>query len=1284
MQIALNTRVQRYLFRQTLADRYHTLQPTSPVFMKFSYPEKLPISRSRKEIIEAIQKNQVVVIAGDTGSGKTTQIPKFCLEAFPKSKKLIGCTQPRRIAASSVAIRVAEEMGNNSDLVGYKIRFQDKTTRKTRIKFMTDGVLLAETSNDKNLTQYGVIIVDEAHERSLNIDFLLGYLKRLLSKRSDLKVIITSATIDTETFSKHFGNAPVITIEGRTYPVELSYSPPHDQIETTEKEVMDHCVETIHSICNSSTRGDTLVFLPTERDIKECCRLLSGRLDSAVVLPLYGRLSLQDQKKIFQKHNGVKVVVATNVAETSVTVPGIRYVVDTGLARISRYNVRAKTTSLPVVKISKASADQRMGRCGRVGPGVCIRLYTEEEYEDRAEFTVPELQRSNLAEVILKMLSLNLGTPQEFPFIDPPSGSAINEGYRLLRELGAIDQNRQLTGRGKKMASMPIDPCISRIILEAVANKCISEIRIISSVLAIQDPRIRPTGQEKEADAAHAEFAHPHSDFMTLHAIWEAYHKEHKKNRSWGALKRFCKGKFLSIQRMREWFDLHDQLCRITSSLAIDEEEETTASYEQIHKSLLSGFTRNISTKKDKRIYQSSGGKELMVFPGSHQFLKSGQWIVAAAFIETGRLYALTVATIEPEWIETVAGHLCKYSHHSPRWQKKSGLVVAIETVSLFGLVLVADRQVSYARKYKRNQPEARKIFITEGLVPSEIKGHYSFLEANRNLIQKWEEKEARLRSRSILVDDTQIFDFYDKNLPHYVYDQRSLNRWLKKTGDADTLKLSEDDILLRRVEESELFDFPSELYINKIPIQVEYHFQPGNKRDGITFKLPIDGAYVMVQERFDWLVPGMLKEKLTFLLKGLPKAVRKRLVPVNESVDCLLDDMEIGKGSFWSGLENALMKLFSMTVHREDWPSEIPEHLIPRFKLFDDNGKTVASGRDLHSLLKGKQISTPSKRTGRLSPEDQAIVETWENTIHTTWDFEGLVHTLTIKTEQGHIAGFSKPMLSPLKDRTGVQLIFSRNPDETRRINRKGNLLLLCLQFSSQFRSLKKYCKTCFSGPSASHLIQLGIPKSELVNDLVEFIALTIFSPVPQEIISKKEFEATCSRVQREGFFTKGQHICQQFMSILRLRKEVETKIRKTFTRTSTGFGYPEEDKVQFQSLLDEIFPVSLLRDVTTPLMEDIDRYLKSLSIRLDRYNSNPSKDQQKALQVKRWRAKLKDPLVVKNESLSQEAAELLRQYISLIQEFQISIFSPELKTKRPVSKAVLDKKWLEFTTTR
>jgi ATP-dependent helicase HrpA len=1246
--------------------------------MKIFYPDNLPIVKHRQAIIEALRHHQVLVIAGDTGSGKTTQLPKMCLEAFPDSELLIGCTQPRRIAASTVAARVSEEMGDLSDTVGYKIRFHDHTTPSTKIKFMTDGVLLAETRQDRLLSGYGVLIIDEAHERNLNIDFLLGYIKQLLVRRSDLKVIITSATIDTEAFSSHFSKAPVITVSGRTYPVSVEYTPPHEDISGEKEGELDHCVATVCNLFSNAPKGDVLVFLPTEREIRECCKLLEIKIPSAVVLPMFGRLPAADQKRIFQRAGKIKIVVATNVAETSVTVPGIRYVVDNGLARISYYNVRAKTTSLPISRISRASCDQRKGRCGRVGPGHCIRLYTEEDFNDRPQYTVPELKRSNLAEVILQMISLGLGEPENFPFIDPPHGSAIREGYRLLKELGAIDDKNRLTKRGHMMADLPIDPCISRIILEAKENNCLREIKIISAVLAIQDPRIRPADKEKEAETAHKIFSHPHSDFMVLLNIWNMFHSDLEGSKSWSKLKKYCKTHFLSFQRMREWFDLHDQLGRIIRKRKGFTDNLSEPSYEQIHKSFLAGFVRNVATKKQGRLYQGAGNKELMIFPGSHQFLKGGQWLLAASFIETSRLYALTVATIESEWIEAVAGQLCKYTWTNPRWNKKSGQVIADETVSLFGLIIATGRQVNFGQSSKKNSNEARDIFIQSALVTGELKGSYLFLEKNLALIKKWQEAEEKLRSRNIVVDDLALYQYYAGKIPPGVYDQRSLNRCLKKKRNQSFLVMTEEDVLRRRPEENELVDFPPTLSIGKVQIRLEYHFEPGSDNDGVTFRLPLDLSTALNSRIFDWLVPGLLHEKLTYLLKALPKGVRKKLVPVGDTVNRLLDDMDFGSGSLFAALESSILKHFKLLVRRTEWTDALPPHLLPRFLLFDGAGNEVCSGRNLKELLASQGGREQAPKQASLRQKDQEIVKQWENTEHTTWSFAGLPPSIPAYTQHGEVTGFLYATLAARPEKGCVRIVFSKNEQTAKKTNRKGLLYLYRLQFNDQYKALKKICSVSFSGPSAISLIEMGRSRKELIDELLEFILASIFGPIPEGILHEKTYREKIAEVKKIGLFRTGQKMCQDFMALLRTRRTVQESIRKIFKKnTRKNHILPDMEK-EFIAHLSEIFPGDLLLANTPTSFQDIDRQLQSLSIRLERFNANPGKDKQKAEQLAPYTRNLKD-LMERKDDYSEEGVAFLFLYHNMVNEYRISLFSPEIRTRIPVSQKKLDQLWRE-----
>ncbi|MDK9707822.1 MAG: ATP-dependent RNA helicase HrpA [Desulforhopalus sp.] len=1244
--------------------------------MNILYPDSLPITAHRDVIIAALQQNQVIVVAGETGSGKTTQLAKMGLEAFPDSRLLIGCTQPRRIAASTVAARVAEELGPLSDLVGYKIRFQDCTTKTTRIKFMTDGVLLAETRQDRRLSRYGILIIDEAHERSLNIDFLLGYIKQLLPRRPDLKVIITSATIDTQAFAKHFGDAPVIAVAGRSYPVTIRYCPPEEDVSGDKDEELDHCLKVVAELYANEPRGDILVFLPTERDIREGCQLLEKKIPGAIILPLYGRLPAGDQRRIFQRFSKVKIVLATNVAETSITVPGIRYVVDSGLARISQYNVRAKTTSLPITRISRAACDQRKGRCGRIGPGICIRLYSEDDYLDRPEYTLPELLRSNLAEVILQMISLELGRPENFPFLDPPHKSAIKEGYQLLSELGAINDRMRLTEKGRIMADLPIDPCISRIIIEARENNCLREIKIIAAVLAIQDPRIRPTDHEKEADEVHKVFLHPQSDFMTLLNIWNSFHDVQDKVKSWSRLKKYCKGYYLSYQRMREWIDLHDQLERILVQREDFANNAANASYEQIHRALLAGFLRNLARKKLGQQYQGAHNRELMIFPGSHQFMKGGQWLVAASFLETSRLYALTVATIEPEWIEAIAGHLCKYSWSNPHWEKKTGQVIAEETVSLFGLIISSGKKVNFGKRNSKNIAEARDIFIQAALVQGEILGSYSFLQHNHELIRKWQDAEEKLRVRSIVADDLAFHRFYGERIPLDVYDKNTLNRFLRGKKDQHALMMGEDDVLIRKPDDMELVDYPPTLAIGTMRIRLEYHFEPGSEHDGVTFRLPIDSAFSVSPAIFDWLVPGLLQEKLTFLLKSLPKAIRKKLVPIIDTVTWLLDDMSQGQRSLYAALEASLLKRFKVLVLRTDWTEELPLHLQPRFLLFDDEGREICAGRNLKDLLSSGSGVPRSQQEPTLQKDGEDLVGKWQKTEHTGWTFHGLPPAIPAFTTKGEVAGFLYPVLVPHLDRGCVSISFEKNQMVAEKLNRSGTLFLFRLQFTDQFKALKKMCTTAFSGPSAVYLFDLNVPRKEVVDTLLDFLLYRIFGPLPPALLSEEEFTAKVADIKQRGLYATGKKLFDELLALLRKRRLVSDALRKIFDpNTKNRLNLPAKE-AELYAHLEDIFPQDFLQQGSSGSFIDLDRQLQCLLIRAERMYANPAKDSSKAAPLGKHLRNLAG-IKAKKDELSREALESLGNYEAMIGEYRIALFAPEIKTRQSISEKKLDEQW-------
>ncbi len=1240
--------------------------------MNIHYPQDLPVVARKEELREAIAANQVVIVAGDTGSGKTTQIPKICLELFPESEHLIGCTQPRRIAASSVSARVAEELGEMGDIVGYKIRFHDYTSDRTRIKFMTDGVLLAETRSDPLLTRYGVIILDEAHERSLNIDFLLGYLKKILPSRPDLKLIVTSATIDTEAFSRHFHDAPVVKVSGRTYPVTVRYLPPQEESEGEDEGYVERCAEAILDIFHHEPPGDILAFLPTEKDIRACCTLVDRKAPSAVVLPMFGRLQAADQRRIFQHHPAIKIVIATNVAETSITVPGIRYVVDSGLARMSFYNARAKTTSLPVHRVSRASCDQRKGRCGRIGPGVCVRLYSEEDYNGREEFTAPEITRANLAEVILQMVALRLGRPDDFPFIDPPNRSAIRDGYRLLQELGAITAGNTLTPAGRIMAELPIDPCISRILLEAKAENCLSEVKIIASALAIQDPRIRPAEKENLADAAHKQFAHKHSDFMSLLNIWNQFHADQGEGRSWSRLKKYCTSHFLSFQRMREWLDLHDQLGRLLGRQKDFVDNTAPASYEQIHKALASGFLRNIAVKKQPKIYQGAANRELMIFPGSHQFLTAGQWIIAASFLETNRLYALTVATIEPDWLESLATHLVKYSWANPRWQKKTGQVVAEEKVSLFGLIIVAGRLVNFPKRDPKNVPEARSIFIQSALIEGHLSGRYPFLTHNLQLLEKWRKAEDKLRTTAIVHDDSTLFAFYEQRLPAEVYDRTTLNRWLKRRGQK-TLMMAEADIVRNRPDDKALADYPPVLQTGGLELQLEYDFSPGSESDGLTVRIPVSLAPALQPAIFEWLVPGLLREKILYLIKGLPKSLRRHLVPASLTADRILDDIDLYKGSLYSAMAASIHKMFRIAVQRSDWPADLPSHLQSRFVLFDLEGREVASGRDLHRLVEtsATQIS-PKEQALAMGSDTSAILERWQDFSSRTWAFDDLPDSIPLLTPQQEVAGYLYPVLVARPDMGGVGVTFVNDQQTARADNIGGVAFLFRLQFADGFKALKKYCESMLSGPSGLFLLTMGGQRKEAVEMLLAFILRSLFPAIDGAIPTKETFFGQVSAVQRKGFYQEGRRMAEDAVSLLKQRREVQEKLLHFQRLDARKLVFTDRQVDYFRALLEEIVPVDFFAAAEYADLEAAGRQLQSLAIRMERFYVNPTKDREKTKTLQPHLESL-GQLERRRPQLDSECLALLKEYGMMVAEFRIAVYSPEIKTRIPVSEKKL-----------
>jgi ATP-dependent helicase HrpA len=950
--------------------------------MHISYPPDLPISSRRDDIAEAIRDHQVVVLAGETGSGKTTQLPKICLELGRGRNAKIGHTQPRRLAARTVAARIAEELGTElGDVVGWKVRFTDQVGSNTKVKLMTDGILLAELTSDRMLRQYDTLIIDEAHERSLNIDFILGYLKRLLPRRPDLKLIITSATIDPERFAEHFAGpdgkpAPIIEVSGRTYPVEQRYRPvvDPDDPKAEERDQVEAIVDAVRELAAEGP-GDVLVFLPGERDIRDTQDALAdavraGQLTDLDILPLFARLSTADQQRVFAPHSRRRVVLATNVAETSLTVPGIKYVVDPGLARISRYSHRTKVQRLPIEKISQASAAQRAGRCGRTSDGICIRLYAEDDFDARPEFTDPEILRTNLASVVLRMIALGFGEVADFPFVDPPDRRAVTDGLNLLHELGALDGPgdgaRRITEVGRAIERLPIEPRFARMLIEAGRNGCVAELLIIVSGMSIQDPRERPADATDAADQSHVRFADPRSDFVGYLNLWR-YLETRREELTGNQFRRMCRAEYLHYLRIREWLDLHGQLRRVLRDLDIGANTEP-ADPRVVHQSLLAGLLSHIGLqvepkpdptrrrRPDRNAYLGARNASFAIFPGSALFRRPPRWVMAAELVETSRLWARTVARIEPEWIEPLATHLVKSTFSEPHWSAKRGAVMAHERVTLYGVPIVADRLVNYAGV----DPElARELFIRHALVQGEWQTQHAFWTRNRALLDEVDQWEQRARRRDIMVDEQALFDFYDRRVPASVVSARHFDRWWSRVRQEtpELLVLSLDDLVTGAGGVSES-DYPS-FWSTSTPgsgeparLALHYEFEPGAATDGLSVDIPLAVLPSVAEDDFSWQVPGHRAELVTALIRGLRKDLRRNFVPVPDTVRAALSEMDPARGSLLDELGWVLRARHGVTVPREAWrPDQLPEYLRLTFRVVGGDGKVLASGKDLGEL---------------------------------------------------------------------------------------------------------------------------------------------------------------------------------------------------------------------------------------------------------------------------------------------------------------------------------------------
>ncbi len=1238
------------------------------------YPRELPIVGRRPDIVRAIKDHQVVIISGETGCGKSTQIPKMCLEAGRGAVGKIACTQPRRIAAITIAHRIAQELAEPlGRSVGYKIRFQDRTSHDAFIKIMTDGMLLAETQADPRLTEYDTIIVDEAHERSLNIDFLLGIARTLLDGRPDLKLVVTSATLDTEKFSRAFGRAPIIHVGGRMFPVEVEYEA--DEAAARRAEDTDYVERAVKAVAGLKARhgaGDILIFMPTEQDILETCEKLSGKhYPGTTILPLYARLPAAQQGRVYSVH-GAKIVVATNVAETSLTIPGIRFVVDTGLARISQYQPGTRINSLPVADISRASADQRKGRCGRVQEGICVRLYSKEDYESRPEFTQPEILRSNLAEVILRMIDLRLGHPSEFPFVDMPQPRMIKDGYDTLLELGAISgkgRDFSLTPLGRRMAPMPLDPRISRMLLMAAEEGCLREVAVIASALSIRDPRERPPDQASAADAKHAIFKHPDSDFLSLLNVWDACRRIEKESRS--RLRKFCEENFLSWPRIREWGFVHDQILSILEEQKIpvgrrEKADVSEAQYASIHRSILSGFLSNIAVHREKSMYTAARGRDAMIFPGSTLFGKARPWIVAADMIQTSRLFARTAARIDPGWLEELGGSLCRYSYSDPRWDKERGQVVAKEKVTLFGLEIVSGRIVAYARIAPE---EARDIFIQSALVEGDVVDPPPFLKHNLELAAKVEALEEKLRRHDICVGDAEIAGFYAARLEG-ISDMRTLESAIRKRSGDEFLRMAEKDLMRVSPDEEKVAAYPDLVDVDGRKFRAIYRFAPGEDSDGVTLKVPAALVKSLPAEPLEWGVPGQYADKIAALIKGLPKRYRKLLLPAAEKTEIVVREMQPTDISLFASLSKFVKRRFQLDIPASEWAkAEVPAHLRTRVAVTDHEGREIAAARNLDILRK----SVASTAAPEDSPAWKSAKERWERGAITAWDFGPLPETVAAGP---YTAAF--PGLEGGEKGVGLRLFRSR--EEAVAAHVRGVEALLVPRFAKDLEFVKRYLAL----PEESEAAALPFGgKPAVIKAMAEALRREVLR---KNVRTGEEFDALAAGVVRE-LFAKGTELKDLVVRILDVHKKIRQSLPKAPPVTSpfAALGRISDSKGGPELIRDELarlVPVNFLEAYSMDILRQLPRRLEALRIRAERARFDPEKDRKKEEQIRPFADAMERIVRKFDKETSPEKKAGVEELRGMIEEFRVSLFAPEVKTAFPISQKRLAVKIKEIET--
>jgi ATP-dependent helicase HrpA len=1222
------------------------------------FPPELPIAQHRDEIAALIREHPVTIVCGETGSGKTTQLPKICLAIGRGAAGLIGCTQPRRIAARSLANRLAEELpGTPRGFVGHKIRFQDATRPETVVKVMTDGVLLAETHSDRELRAYDTLIIDEAHERSLNLDFLMGYAKRLAKGRPELRVVVTSATIETERFSAFFDGAPVIEVSGRTYPVEVRYRPEFFEVEEEDDEPVDlseAIAKAVDELALGSRAGDILVFLPGEREIREAAETLrKNHPRGTEILPLFSRLSAEEQDRVFQPAAHRRVVLATNVAETSLTVPGIHFVIDTGLARMKRYSPRQKIDQLRIEPISQASARQRAGRCGRVASGIAIRLYAEQDFEARPAFTTPEVLRTSLASVILRMAALELGDISGFPFIDAPTPRQIDDGYRQLFELGALDGNRSLTPLGNELARLPVDPRIARMLVAAREFDCLNEMIVLAAALSIQDPRDRPQDKRQESDRAHEEFRDDASDFVQLLNLWKFFDEQFVHKKSNRKLYEVCREHFLSYVRMREWRDLAGQLREMASDLRIRENREP-ATYERIHRALLTGLLGNVGIKaQDGDYYHGPRGLQFAIWPGSGLRKNRPRWVMAGELQETTRIFARNVARIEPEWIEAAAAHLVERAILEPHWDRSRGEVVAYENVSLHGLVLVARRKVSFGRI---DPARAREIFIEGALVMGEFESSHPFWTHNRKLIRDVEELEHRARRPDVLVDDRAIYAFYDARIPAEVRDVRSFDAWHKDAAQKEPklLQMSKADLMRHGAESVTEELFPRQMQIGDAVFPLAYRFEPGHPLDGVTMNVPLALLNQVDDAAVDWLVPGMVRDKVAWLMKSLPKRIRTQLQPVAEHVTGFLEQAKPRAAPLLDAVKDYAQRVAGERLDADVQPREAPPaHLLMNFRVVDEAKRELAVGRDLDALRRRLgEAATLTLAKAKPGMEREGI---------TAWDFGDLPEQVTFRRGNQTLTGY--PAL--VDEGASVAIRLFDTQDKSEDAHRGGVRRLLSIALKEPLKQLER------SLPGFNTLalkFQATTSAEKLRADLMETIVDRAFigdDPLPR---TPKAFEDRKKRAKAR-LPAVAEAASRHATAIADANQQLVQAIQQG--------GVLGRVTQEVKALRERLIYPGFLALTPWERLEHLPRYLMGYALRLQKYRANAGRDQKHAGTVAGLWAQYEARLEADRKSEKHEAR--LEEFRWLIEELRVSLFAQELRTPLPVSAKRLQKFWDE-----